>query len=82
MSVIEELQPIFRDIFDDENLVITNETDAKSIEDWDSLANVRLIVAIGKHFGIKFAFGELKDLQNVGDMSALISRKLEAKNQA
>ena len=78
-EILAELQPIFRDIFDDEGLVITKDSSAETIEDWDSLSHVRLIMAVGKHFGIKFGFGELKDLKNVGDMCELIANKLSEK---
>ena len=75
MDILKELQPIFQDVFDDESLVITNETCAADIEDWDSLAQIRLVVAIEKHFGIKFAFTELLSASNVGDMVQLIQSK-------
>ena len=77
MDILAELQPIFHDVFDDEALVITDETNAEQIEDWDSLSHIRLVVAIEKHFAIKFAFGELQDLKNVGEMVELIKEKLE-----
>ena len=77
MDILAELQPIFHDVFDDEALVITDETNAEQIEDWGSLSHIRLVVAIEKHFSIKFAFGELQDLKNVGEMVELIKEKLE-----
>ena len=45
-EILNELQPIFHDVFDDEDLVITNESNAEQIEDWDSLSHIRLVVAI------------------------------------
>jgi acyl carrier protein len=75
MNILEDVQQIFRDIFDDEKLVVVEKTNADEIEDWDSLAHIRLIVAIEKHFLIKFAFGELQALKNVGEMVALIEKK-------
>ncbi len=75
MDILKELQPIFQDVFDDETLVITDETTAADIEDWDSLAQIRLVVAIEKQFGIKFAFGELQNTSNVGEMIKLIQKK-------
>ncbi|KWT91546.1 acyl carrier protein [Candidatus Magnetominusculus xianensis] len=77
MSMLEKLQPIFREIFDDESIIITKQTTANDIEDWDSLTHINLIVAIEKHFNIKFALGELQSLQNVGEMLALIEEKVK-----
>lgn len=75
-KIFKELQPIFQDMFDDDELVVTDETNAAQIEDWDSLAQIRLIVAIEKHFAIKFVFEELQNLNNVGEMVDLIQKKL------
>ena len=75
-KIFKELQPIFQDMFDDDELVVTDETNAAQIEDWDSLAQIRLVVAIEKHFSIKFNFGELQDLNDVGDMIDVIQKKL------
>ena len=76
-QILAEVQKIFRDVFDEEDLVIKDETNADDIEDWDSLAQVRLTVAIEKKFGIKFDFGELTALHNVGEMLELIGKKME-----
>lgn len=77
-EIHENVQEIFRDVFDEEDLAITDDTSAEDIEDWDSLAQVRLTVAIEKKFGIKFNFGELTALHNVGEMLELIEGKITA----
>lgn len=74
-EVLAKLQPIFEDVFDEEGMSITRETSAKDIEDWDSLSQIRLTAAIEKSFGIKFAFGELGSLRNVGEMADVICEK-------
>lgn len=75
-SILVGVQDIFRDVFDEEELVIKNETNAADIEDWDSLAQIRLTVAVEKKFAIKFAFGELQKLNNVGEMLDVIQSKM------
>ena len=62
MNVIEKLLPIFQNIFDDDNLIITNLTAAKDISEWDSLAHIRLIVAIEKSFNLRFSANEISKL--------------------
>ena len=76
-KILQELQPIFHDVFDDESIVVTNSTNAKQIEDWDSLAQIRLVIAIEKNFSIKFNFGELQTLKDVGEMIDVIQKKLQ-----
>lgn len=74
-KILERLAPIFQDIFDDENIFPTDETTANDIEDWDSFAQIRLTAAIEGEFKIKFDFGELNKLKNVGEIVDAIIRK-------
>lgn len=76
MEILDVLNEIFRDIFDDDNLVIERATNADDIDDWDSLSNINIVVAIEKRYQVKFALGELQELQNVGDMVDLIEKKI------
>jgi acyl carrier protein len=78
-NLLEEVQAIFRDVFDQPDLVITRESNASTVEDWDSLAHVNLVTAIERRYKVKFALGELQDLKNVGDMLDLLAKKLAAK---
>ena len=75
-DILDELQPIFQDIFEDDELSITAESNADTVEDWDSLAHIILIFAIEQEFEIKFALGELEAMKNVGDMVELMQIKL------
>jgi acyl carrier protein len=59
--------------------VITRESNASTVEDWDSLAHVNLVIAIEKKYRIKFALSELNSLKNVGDMIDLMELKIAAK---
>ncbi|MGL4393577.1 MAG: acyl carrier protein [Fusobacteriaceae bacterium] len=75
-SIKERLEDIFKDVFDDEKLVIKKETTAADIEDWDSLAQINLITSIEKEFVIKFSLNEITGLKNVGEMLGLIEKKI------
>jgi len=75
VNVIEKLLPIFQNVFDDDDLIITNFTTAKDINGWDSLAHIRLIVAIEKSFQIRFSENEISKLEKVGEMVDLIILK-------
>ena len=78
-SLLAEVQEVFRAVFDRPDLVITRESNASNVEDWDSLTHINLVMAIEKKYKIKFALGELKELENVGDLLDLIQKKLSAK---
>ena len=63
---------VFRDTFDEDDLVIEPATTAADVEDWDSLTNIQLIVALEQAFGIRINTGEMASLANVGDLMAVI----------
>ena len=75
-EVYKELNEVFRDVFDDESIVVVDETTANDIEDWDSLEHINLVVAVENNFGVKFNMGEVAALKNVGAMVDLILSKL------
>lgn len=75
-EILEQLQPIFRDVLDNPNVLVTRESSAATVAGWDSLAHINLVSAIEHEFGIRFALGELEDLKNVGEMIDLMERKL------
>ena len=73
--VYEKMNEIFRNVFDDEDIFLTDETNAEDIEDWDSLEQINLIVAIENEFEMMFDMAEVADLANVGEMVDLILSK-------
>ena len=77
-EVFSGIQDIFRDIFDADDLVISNTTNSDEIEDWDSLNHINLVSAIEKEFKIKFALGELMAIKDVGAMvDLMINEKIK-----
>ncbi len=77
--VYGQLTEIFREVFDDDSIVLTPETTAADIRDWDSAAHVNLVVAIETRMKIRFKTFELESLHNVGHLADLIQTKLAAK---
>lgn len=77
MDIISKLQDIFRDIFDEAELVLTRETTADDIEDWDSLAQINIIVSCESEFGVKFDLNDIAGIKSVGDIADMIERKLK-----
>ena len=70
-----EVQDIFRDVLDNEDILLVDNTTANDVEEWDSLTHIQLIVAIEKHFKIKFTSMEILSWQNVGEMVDCINQK-------
>jgi acyl carrier protein len=75
MNTREELQEIFREIFDDDELVISKETTSDDIEEWDSLTHMQLILEIEKKYNIRFTTEEIKTAANVGEFIEIIQGK-------
>jgi acyl carrier protein len=75
-EVLNQLQEIFHDQLDDESIILTSETTTDDVDDWDSLTHIMLVVAIEKHFKIKFTSNETLSWKNVGEMCESILIKL------
>lgn len=75
-EIFEEVQEIFRDVFDDDELEIEDSTNAEDIEEWDSLEHINLVINMEKKFSLKFNLKEVGELANVGEMVDLIERML------
>jgi len=75
-EILQQVETIFKDVLDEENLTLTEATTANDVEGWDSLTHVQLIVAIEKHFKIKFSSKEILSWKNVGEMVDAIGSKI------
>ena len=75
-DVLLMIQGVFRDILDNEDIILTEETIADDVEEWDSLTHIQLIVAIEKYFKIKFTSKEILSWKNVGEMVGAVCSKL------
>jgi len=78
-NILSQVQEIFCDILDNEEIALTSETTANDIEEWDSLSHIQLIVAIERHFKIKFSSKEILSWKNIGEMIDAIILKYENK---
>ena len=75
-AVLEQVQEIFRYVLDEEEIVLQDISTAEDVEGWDSLTHIQLIVAIEKHFKIKFTSKEILSWKNVGELVDSIAQKL------
>ncbi|HOZ86749.1 MAG TPA: acyl carrier protein [Bacteroidia bacterium] len=75
-EIISQVNTIFKDVLDNDEVVISADSTANDVDEWDSLTHIQLIVAIEKHFKIRFSSGEIQGFKNVGEMCAAIKNKL------
>lgn len=80
MSTLDKVTEILRDMFEDYSGPITPATVAQDVPDWDSLAQVKLMVQVERAFGIRFEAREVSSPRNVGELITLIDAKRIAKN--
>ena len=62
------IQRVFRDVLEDDALVLSEETTADQVDGWDSVSSIMLMVALEAEFGIRFNTGEMASLANVGQL--------------
>ena len=74
--VYEKLTTVFRDVFDEDDIVLEPTTTAHDVDGWDSLNHIRLVLAVSKAFGVKFSAAEVGELKDVGEFVELIRTKL------
>ena len=74
-EIMPRLTAVFRDVFDDDSIVITAQTTADDIDDWDSIEHITLIGAVEDEFGVKFRMGEVSGMKNVGEMIEIIAQR-------
>lgn len=72
---LEQLRDIVRDVFDDDDVDITEDTTARDVEGWDSLNHIRFMVTVEQRFHVRFTSREVESLQNIGDLLRAINSK-------
>ena len=75
MGILLSLKDTFKDVFDDDDLIITRDTTARDVDEWDSLMHVTLMLAVEKQFGLRFSSSEVARLKSVGELVDLITSK-------
>lgn len=74
-DIMKKLNKVFREVFDDDTLKITEKTTSKDVDGWDSLMHITLIAEVEDAFHVKFAMKEVTGMKNVGEMAAIIEAR-------
>ncbi len=77
-SALQSIGEVFEDVMDIDPAIVTEASTGDTIEGWDSLSHVRLLVAIERRFGIRFSNSEIEGLKQVGDIVDLVLQKTAA----
>lgn len=72
MNTLYRVQSIFRDVFEDPTLQITEEVSMSSLPNWDSVAAIHLVLATEAEFGVRFTTDEVAEIRSVGDILRLL----------
>lgn len=81
-SIYKELNKIFKNVFDDDNIVVTAGTTADDIDEWDSLSHITLMFLIEERFNIKFKMKDVLTFQNIGEIvEYIINTKASEKEE-
>lgn len=75
-QILSELNKIFQDLFQNPSIILTYDTDASDIDEWDSLNHATLVSKVEKHFKVKFELMEMLNFKNVGNMCDAIEMKI------
>lgn len=74
-ELLKQINDVFVDTLDNEEIILQETTTANDVEDWDSLTHIMLVVAVEKKFKLKFTSKEILSWQNVGEMMDCILTK-------
>ena len=74
-KITEKLNEVFRDVFDNEDITVSDATTADDIEEWDSLEHISLVSAVEKAFKMRFTMKEVSGMKNVGEMINILCER-------
>ena len=75
-EIYAKLTSLFRDLFDDDDIRLDENTTAKDIDGWDSLSNIRMVLSVETTFGIRLSAAQVASLATLGDLVAVIASKM------
>jgi acyl carrier protein len=77
-EILKTVNAVFIDVLNNENIVLTYETTANDVEEWDSLNHIHLVVTIEKQFGIRFSSQEIQSWNSIGELIVSIGNRVNS----
>lgn len=75
-ELLNQINEIFKEVLDNEEILLSEQSTADDVEEWDSLSHIQLIVAIEKFFKIRFTSREIQSWENIGELISSVETKL------
>jgi acyl carrier protein len=76
----QQLEEVFREVFNLEDLILADATTAQDIPGWDSVAHINLMFSIEQAFNVRFNGNELAEFKNIGELKAFLDRAASLKS--
>ncbi len=76
-DILDALTKVLRSVFENEHIRLTPTTTSDDIAEWDSMTNVAMTVEVEHEFRVKFKTTEMEELRDIGELVALVKRRLE-----
>ena len=77
MRLHERLEELFREVFNDDGLTLTDEMAAHDISGWDSVTHINLMFSIEEAFGVQFTGNQLAEFKNIGELKRFLGVKAQ-----
>lgn len=74
-EILNQITYVLREVLNNDSLILSETSVAADVEEWDSLSHVLIVVALEKHFGIRFTSREIQGWNNIGEMIISIQEK-------
>jgi len=71
----QRMQRVFREVFENDDLLLTDDMSQSTMADWDSFAHIKLIIGLQEEFGVRFTTDEVADVGNVLGIRAIIEAR-------
>lgn len=76
-DIFEEIQAVASDIFGVPVNKLQPSSSPESIENWDSIQHLNLVLALEEKFGIQLSPEEIEQMKSLGDTATLVKSKLQ-----
>lgn len=78
-NIHQRLEQVFRDVFNDDSLILRDQMTSHDVAGWDSLAHINLMFSIESAFGMQFIGNELAEFKDIGELKRHLAARRGAR---